>query len=89
MSTCIIRATTFILGFVFGIRNFNDFSQNFIELVTARLFISSPLDDDVQAWLLYSFSGIGPVRFLEQFIIASVSMSDVSKSRKLNSACQC
>jgi hypothetical protein len=64
-NACIICTTAFILGFVFAIRYFNDFSENLIELVTASLFISSPLDDDIQAWLFYSFSGIGPVRLSE------------------------
>ena len=66
------------------IRYDDDLTQDLIQLVPSSLFITSPLDEDVEAQSLDHFPGILPGGLLEKLIIPCVGMSNMCDNSKLN-----
>ena len=66
------------------IRYDDDFTQNLIQLVSSSLFVSSPLDENVETQSLDYPSGILPGGLLQKLIISRVSMSDMCNNGKLD-----
>jgi hypothetical protein len=77
-----------VLIIVFGVRNNYDLPQNLVELVSAILLVTSPLDEDVETQLLDGSSCVGPRRLTQELVIACMSMPDVGHNGKLHSSGQ-
>lgn len=74
------------LPVVFRIGDNNHFSQDGIKRVTAVLFITSPLDDHIEADFLDGLPGMLPGSLFQKSVITRVSMSNVRQDGKLHSS---
>jgi hypothetical protein len=57
--------------------------EDLVKLVSARLFISPPLDEDIKTESFDSSSSIAPAGLLEQLIVTGVVMTYMGQHGKL------
>lgn len=55
-------------------------------MIPAGLFISTPLDEEVQTHGFNRLSGIAPADLPEELVVPRVRVADVSKNRELDAA---
>jgi hypothetical protein len=76
----------FLIIIIFGIRNDDYLSQDFVKLVSAIFLVSSPLDEDVEAQFLNCPARIGPRRLSQELVIACMRMTNMRYNSKLHSS---
>ncbi len=69
---------------VFRVGYDDDLAQDLVKLVTARLFVPSPLDEEFQAQRLNRFPGVYITCFPQEVVVAGMCVSNVRKNGKLD-----